>query len=242
MIGLRLLIVVGFLAGTAHSVAALPAPTPSYIAISFADGASGIAELGLPALAEHNLRATAFVPTGLVGTHGQMTLANLEMLAANGWDVASHLDYGGDPTQMPPDELLGRLVSSHEWLEAHGFEANIFGPPGQKWATALTPMAVGAGYSAILASPQRGGVIPLGLTPVFRSCASAAPLDEIAVAIQRAKSIPGRLLILSFHNIVASQPRGTEADVQRLEAVLDLAVASGLPILAISALMSPDAR
>jgi peptidoglycan/xylan/chitin deacetylase (PgdA/CDA1 family) len=216
--------------------------TGSYIAIAFADALAGVYTFGLPALSARGLKGVTLVPTANVGLVRRMTLAQLQALASAGWDVASHLDNGGDCTQMPPQELLSRLQASHDWLVEHGFVqgARIFAPPSQRWAPELTPLATQAGYDVVLVSQKRGGIVPQNLAPVWASSANKIALEQIASAIQNAKSTPGRLLILSFHDVVQSNPVGTQADVQRLQAVLDLAVASGLPIVTVSDLMSGD--
>jgi peptidoglycan/xylan/chitin deacetylase (PgdA/CDA1 family) len=231
-----LVLLVG-LVGMSVPASALDA-APSRIVFSFADGKEGIAFRGYPTLASHGLRGVAFVPTGLIGKAGRMTVQQVIALDAAGWDVASHLDSGGDSTAMPPEELSRRLLASHNWLDGYGLGgAVIFGPPAQRWAPDLTPLAVAAGYSAIIVPQERGGLIPQGLVPVYRGCANAVSLDAIASAIRRAQATPGQLLLLSFHNIVAANPTGTDADVARLEAVVHLAIASGVPLGVVSDLM-----
>jgi peptidoglycan/xylan/chitin deacetylase (PgdA/CDA1 family) len=212
----------------------------SYLAIGFADGLVGVSTYGLPALTARGLRGVAFVPTANVGLPKRMTLQQLKGLDVAGWDVASHLDNGGDCTQMSPEELSSRLVASRTWLLRNGFVkgARIFGPPSQKWAPELTPLATQAGYEAVMVRTQRGGIVPQNLALEYAGCANKIALEQIAAKIESAKTTPGRLLVLSFHDVVQSNPTGTQADVQRLEAVLDLVVASGLPIVTVSDLMS----
>ncbi len=81
----------------------LASPAPNRVALTFDDGLASVAEQALPVLREAGVLATLFLSTGHVGGHndwaGQpswaprlpmMSWAQLESLAAAGWEIQSH--------------------------------------------------------------------------------------------------------------------------------------------------------
>ena len=100
----------------------LASPAPKQVALSFDDGLASVAEQALPVLREAGVQATLFLTTGHVGGHndwaGQpswapklpmMSWAQLDSLAAAGWEIQSHtvrhLDLRAQDAAALEDEL-----------------------------------------------------------------------------------------------------------------------------------------
>jgi peptidoglycan/xylan/chitin deacetylase (PgdA/CDA1 family) len=105
----------------------LASPAPDRVALSFDDGLASVAENALPVLREAGAAATLFLTTGHVGGHndwaGQppwapklpmMSWAQVEALAAAGWEIQSHTVRHPDLRALADDALEAELAESAE--------------------------------------------------------------------------------------------------------------------------------
>ena len=106
--------------------------------ITFDDGSRSQLERGLPLLDALGVRGVLFFVTGLAGQRFEgerlITAAELDELAAAGWEIGSHtvshrhLARNGE-TRLKPEELRAELRDSRRWLRERGFPACSFAYP-----------------------------------------------------------------------------------------------------------------
>ena len=206
--------------------------------LSFADGFSGALTIAEPILTATGLRGLEYFPAGSAGLACHLTTGQLLALDAAGWDCCAHgTRQGGDYTSMPPDQVLPLLIESHDYLTGLGITrgSRILGPPAQRWDATLNPLALEAGFQVVSVGLATGGIIPDGYDVEFQSCGANVPLGTVA---SRIAALPaGKIGILSFHNVRPAVFKENDADPTRVQAVVDLAVASGLTICTFSDLL-----
>jgi peptidoglycan/xylan/chitin deacetylase (PgdA/CDA1 family) len=209
------------------------------IAFLFADGRPGTYTIGRPMLHDHGWAGVSLVPTARIDDARHLSLKELTALHRAGWDVGSHGDVGGDMTEIPKLELKRRLTASHDWLVDNGFThgAQTFAPPGHLWTVELTPIAVEAGFTVILARPEQGGLVPNSWELRFRNCSEQVPIGTIEVAIHKASEREHIFAALTFHDVVNSNPSGNEASAERLRQVCKLVQAYKAQVVTVTDLL-----
>ncbi|HME02078.1 MAG TPA: D-glucuronyl C5-epimerase family protein [Solirubrobacteraceae bacterium] len=109
------------------------------LAVTFDDGYRSVIEIALPILSRFGLPATVFVPTDYIGTTGKlcwpgidqwgdgrfedelrpMSWAELDSLAAAGWEIGSHSGSHANLTQLGDVALADELTRSKAACEEH---------------------------------------------------------------------------------------------------------------------------
>ena len=87
------------------------------LAVSFDDGHVSVLNEALPVLARHGLVGTVFPRLDELGRAGSLTLADLELLVAAGWEVGSHTLTHPALTTLADDEMQHELSDSKRTLE-----------------------------------------------------------------------------------------------------------------------------
>jgi peptidoglycan/xylan/chitin deacetylase (PgdA/CDA1 family) len=108
----------------------LASPAPDRVALTFDDGLASVAEEALPVLRDEGAAATLFLTTGHVGGHndwqGQpawapklpmLRWAQVEALAAAGWEIQSHGVRHLDLRTLADDDLEAELAGAADAIE-----------------------------------------------------------------------------------------------------------------------------
>lgn len=114
---LRLLVAGGYRGATFASALGQTVADLSTLSVTFDDADGSVLERALPVLAELGLHGTAFVPIDVVGRAGALGWADLEELAASGWEIGSHTCTHPVLTGLADRELHHELRASREQLE-----------------------------------------------------------------------------------------------------------------------------
>lgn len=104
-----------------------PSPGTGYAVLFLDDGLSSAYEQAYPILSENAMPATVSMPTEFVGTDGYLSMGQLDELAADGWDIASHTASHTNLRNISRLTAEQEVVNAKQWLVDHGFET------GSRW-------------------------------------------------------------------------------------------------------------
>lgn len=143
-------------------------PTRPVVAVTIDDGFADITTGAAPALLEHHIPATLFVPTAYVGATAAWLRAedrhrpicdwqSLGDLSASGWEVASHGHHHIAADLSPPPTVTADAVRSRSLLEDHlGVAVTSFAYPFGYYSKQGRTAVQDAGFSqAGIVSGQR---------------------------------------------------------------------------------------
>ena len=100
------------------------------ITLAFDDAYANTYNVAFPILKQHNIRATAFVVTSLIGTlPDRLTLENLMVMQSAGWEIGSHSVTHRRLTQLTTDQIIYEMKSSRDWLLSHHLYVRSFAFP-----------------------------------------------------------------------------------------------------------------
>ncbi len=221
--------------GWIGGLVARPLAAGGRVSLTFDDGYDEHFSVAAPALAEHGLRATAYVMPDQVGQPGYMTLEQLHALERNfGWDVAAH--HFTPLTEFPRAAVPGILDSVEGWLAQHGFgkgrlhlayplgkhDAGILALVRERFATAR--LASGGSETLPPMDPHR--------LRALNVLASTSPEELVAAAI-RARD-EREWLILMFHFLVETPQRDTEYPIGSFREAAAGIAATGVAVRPVS--------
>lgn len=107
-----------------YSIMTLQTPAPARpILLTFDDSTSDFVTNVVPVLKQYGFKATQFVVSGWVNTAGHLTSAQLQTLAAEGYDIQNH-------TQTHAD--LSTLAYAAAYAEVNSADSFITGVTGKK--------------------------------------------------------------------------------------------------------------
>jgi peptidoglycan/xylan/chitin deacetylase (PgdA/CDA1 family) len=134
------------------------------ITLTFDDGLLCQFDNGYPLLRELDMKAVAFIPTGLVGglfgEQQMMNLDHLRELTSAGWEIGSHtvshvrLTHKDGATRLPLPEVEKELRESKQWLERNGFRVTSFAYPAGRHNEEVESIA--SRYYKVLRTTRRG--------------------------------------------------------------------------------------
>jgi peptidoglycan/xylan/chitin deacetylase (PgdA/CDA1 family) len=141
---------------------------PRAVAITFDDGFASVGEVGGPILARHDLRATMYIITGMVGrvsrwtAHGAalpslplLTWDEIRALAAQGVEIGAHTVSHGFLTQYDPARLRHELEEPRAVLERElGAPVVSFAYPQGDYNAAVVAATRRAGYTTAVTIDQ----------------------------------------------------------------------------------------
>lgn len=104
-----------------------PSPDTGYAVLFLDDGLTSAYEHAYPILSENAMPATVSMPTQFVGTDGYLNMQQLDELAADDWDVASHTANHTNLRNISRLTAEQEIVNAKQWLVDHGFET------GSRW-------------------------------------------------------------------------------------------------------------
>ncbi len=97
-----------------------PEPGSAVVSLTF-DDAAGSQYLVRPALAEHGLKGTFYVPSGWVGVDAQLTWDQLADFSADGHEIGGHTVTHRNLTTLPLDEARRQICNDRAALAERGF-------------------------------------------------------------------------------------------------------------------------
>lgn len=196
--------------------ACAPVPTPpepssavardTVVSLTFDDGYAD----NYPSAAvlnQYGLRATWYIPSGLVGASGYMTWDQLNSLQLAGHEIGGHSLEHTRLDGLPAQELERQVCDDRKNLQLHGFEAASFAYPFGAYDLAATHMVQQCGYSSARTIAAGPDSIPpvdpfrLGAYPYVVSDTSFSKLQRYVSGVRKDG---GGWLILIFHHVCDS--------------------------------------
>jgi peptidoglycan/xylan/chitin deacetylase (PgdA/CDA1 family) len=162
--------------GATFTEAVTAPPARKTLAVTFDDGFRSVFEYALPILSRHRLVGTVFVPTDYVGRDGPldwpvldqwiggaheheltpMSWTEIGMLAAAGWEIASHTSSHRRLPRLDDESLRAELEGSRrECEERLGVSCRSIAYPYGEVDSRVMESARRAGYLAGAALPAR---------------------------------------------------------------------------------------
>jgi peptidoglycan/xylan/chitin deacetylase (PgdA/CDA1 family) len=191
-------------------------PPPGLVALSFDDGMDDNHRVVLPILQEHEIPATVFVTTGLIGKANpwmpagsgarMMTVDELRDLASAGFEIGSHTVNHPDLSELDYETCLTEMVESRRALEdVLGTSIRTFAYPFCHYGPAAVAAAKEAGFVAAVTCHGRGGwnryelrrsmisrkdgiaIFLFKLTDVYEPIYDSPPVRVLRAATRRAR-------------------------------------------------------
>jgi peptidoglycan/xylan/chitin deacetylase (PgdA/CDA1 family) len=182
---------------------ASPAGRDTIVSLTFDDGNADNFDAA-SVLDQHNLRATWYIPSGLVGTPGYMSWDQLQALQAAGHEIGGHSLDHARLDGLPSAELQHQVCDDRRALQARGFEASSFAYPFGAYDPAATQAVQDCGYL----SARTIGAGPDSIPPLDPFQLRAYPYivnDTAFSKLQRyvsgVRKEGGGWLILIFHHV-----------------------------------------
>ncbi|HET6845501.1 MAG TPA: polysaccharide deacetylase family protein [Anaerolineales bacterium] len=181
------------------------APSQTIVSLTFDDGdADNFQAAAL--LDQYKLRATWYIPSGLVGTAGYMTWDELLALQSSGHEIGGHSLQHTRLDGLPAAELKRQVCDDRDALKSHGFQPISFAYPFGAYDPAATKMVQDCGYL----SARTIGAGPDSIPPIDPYQLRAYPYivqDTSFSKLQRyvsgVRKDGGGWLILIFHHVCA---------------------------------------
>ncbi len=116
-----------------------------YITFTFDDGYEDIFTNALPIFKKHNISATSYTITGLVGKEFEnqklMNWSQIRELQKNGFEIGSHTINHSDLTELDSSSITKELKSSKETLIEQGFNVTSLSIPYGKYNNEIEEIA-----------------------------------------------------------------------------------------------------
>lgn len=179
------------------------APRDTIVSLTFDDGdADNFAPAAL--LKENGLRATWYIPSGLIGTTGYMTWEQLRALQEAGHEIGGHSLDHMHIDGLDAQALRHEVCDDRQALQAGGFEVVSFAYPFGGYDEAAREMVRDCGYT----SARTIGAGPEDIPPLDAFLLRAYPYivrDTSFSKLQRyvagVRNEGGGWLILIFHHV-----------------------------------------
>jgi len=189
--------------GPAPVAPAPAAPQPTIVSLTFDDGDADNFE-SAAVLKQDGLKATWYIPSGLVGTPGYMTWEQLERLSADGHEIGGHSLEHINIDGLDSAELRRQVCDDRLALQSRGFAALSFAYPYGGYDDAARNMVQECGYL----SARTIGAGPEAIPPADPFTLRAYPYivsDTSFPKLQRyvtgTRKEGGGWLILIFHHV-----------------------------------------
>jgi peptidoglycan/xylan/chitin deacetylase (PgdA/CDA1 family) len=149
--------------------AVLSRPTTATFSVTFDDARRSVFEHGLPRLEALGLRATVFVPTGLVGADRAhpdpvMSWDELGQLRDAGWEIGAQTESNCALSALDDRRLQDELANSRAACEARlGVDCRALAYPQGATDTRVMAAVLAAGYVAAAGLPLHRPHVPLPL-------------------------------------------------------------------------------
>jgi len=192
-------------------------PTQTIVSLTFDDGWSGQYEHARPLLAAHEMRATLFVNSNLVGTADRMTWDELETMAAEDHEIGGHSLDHPDLTSLEHDEAQRQVCEDRNALVARGIRPQSFAYPGGAYDAATAAIVARCGYTSARAAwglrkleqphgdrrPLTERIPPSNAYAILTPCClwSTTTLGTLRQYVQAAERQGGGWVPLVFHRV-----------------------------------------
>jgi peptidoglycan/xylan/chitin deacetylase (PgdA/CDA1 family) len=208
------------------------------VILAFADSKEGAYSVAFPAMRARGVRGVAFVVVAPVvqGEAGRLTAEQLDELDAAGWDIASHGYTHDDPIVMTAQQLDDNLRDAHEWLLDRGYSrgARHYGPPSNNCDQRVLDAALKY-YKTVWC--RQYSSLPAGYEYGVGACGNNTDWSRLQQAFDRLVGQPNRVLRCTFHALVPALPTGNQADLARVNQILDYLAAQKIQVVALSDLL-----
>jgi peptidoglycan/xylan/chitin deacetylase (PgdA/CDA1 family) len=186
--------------------AAVPVPAASratVVSLTFDDGDADNFPVAA-VLGQYGLRATWYIPSGLVGSPGYMTWDELQALQAGGQEIGGHSVDHINLDGLGAEELRHQVCDDRKALQGHGLEPASFAYPFGGYDEAAKDMVRECGYT----SGRTIGAGPEDIPPTDAFMLRAYPYivgDTSFSKLQRyvsgMRKESGGWMILIFHHV-----------------------------------------
>lgn len=207
---IRLLLLCNLLLAACARTTAAPAATltphaaqPTIVTLTFDDGdEDNFAAAQL--LQQQGLRATFFIPSGLVGTPGYMTWDQLQQLEQAGNEIGGHSLDHTKVQGLDAEALRHQICDDRANLIDHGFSPVSFAYPFGNYDPAAKAMLKDCGYAAartISGGPQLLPIADAYGVQAFPYIVSDTALAKMQRYINGTRQSGGGWAILTFHHV-----------------------------------------
>lgn len=211
------------------------------VAIFFDDGWERAKDEGFDYMRRYDMPGNiACVPsfTGNTGA-GYLTLADLHVMNAAGWDIANHTWDHRNLATLTQAQVQEEVGQARVWLRAHGLRRaadHVVYPDGHFSLTAIAGLKA-AGMLTGRSCVDREAATPF-ITPYYYPAYTVSPTDSLATVKGHVDDAVERqaLYILVFHQIVGLPARGATPQWSRanFRALIDYIVARKVRVVRIS--------
>ena len=194
------------------------------IIVTFDDGNATDYTEAYSYMESKGLKGILFVPAANVGEVNQITLAQMQEMYADGWDMGNHSYNHIDLTDLTYEEALEEIASDTAYLVTNGMSrgSNFLAYPLSALNATVVQAAIDAGI--ILARSGVAGVNahdnPLKLKLKRREALNTSLLSDFTGWIDNCIDTGG-VLIFNFHDIVTPAVAGTNCTVEIFQGVID---------------------
>ena len=216
------------------------------VSLAFDDGLASAYDLGRDILSARSASATLYLIHDLIGQRGYLTPSQVSELVELGWEIGGHANTAevhnapGGFTSVSDAALIQDWSSESSWLRQLSLDVrHLAYPQGvfdervldlvRKKSPYLTARTLN--YRSIETLPPAD---PLRLRTIYYDSDTAlGSVDQIGTIAWRLREIArnGGWLILTFHDIVGSNPTGTQIGTDVLTSTLDAIAEQSLEIL-----------
>lgn len=201
------------------------------VTLWFDDGWTSQYTVAGPILKKYGFNGTIAITTGLVGYEAYVTWPQIKRLQFDGWELTAHSrDHNCNPENLTPEELEAEIIGSLQDFRNQGLKVDHYVAPCGIYDHGVMEM-VKREFLSLRNSDYEVNPLPV-VDPYDIKGHAITPtttLDEISEWIDEAVSTQG-WLILMFHQVDASQD-DYSIDPETFERILDLVVASDLPVV-----------
>jgi len=139
--------------------------------LTFDDGWVSDVDCVLPVLAERNLKATFFIPSGLIGKTGRLSWRHVTALSQMGMEIGSHTVSHAKLTGLVSGKLTAELLASRNQIEdALGQPVSSLAVPMGYYDQRVIEHAWASGYTTVFTSDWGINVCRPGES-LFKRCA-----------------------------------------------------------------------
>jgi peptidoglycan/xylan/chitin deacetylase (PgdA/CDA1 family) len=236
-------------------LADLPRTTPSrrkptIVSLTF-DDAVETQRIAADLLARHGLRASFYVPSGLVGEGGYLTWDDLSMFAERGHEIGGHTASHVRLPDVALDEARREIVTDRHTLIERGLNPMTFSYPYGKQSAEVEGLVREAGYVAARGIGGMVETVPpadpyrLRAPHSARTWTTAEHLAGLVLSAEHEQAWmePEQAwLILSFHHIRNDLYHSFATPTAELDAFLGWLVERGMSVLPVREAFSPTYR
>jgi peptidoglycan/xylan/chitin deacetylase (PgdA/CDA1 family) len=208
------------------------------IVITFDDNMSGVYDNAFPLLKTYGYKATMNVVPVYVDQAGFMTLEQIKEIYNDGWSIANHTyNHYTDPETytMESAVIQSEISDAKKWFINNGFMRgclNQFAYHGGGYHTEIAQELAGQGY--VIARDTEDGLCyaPYPTNLRYKSVLVKSDTTAASVITKIDKAIAlNATLILYLHNVVTSEPTGSETAYSVFEDIIEYIHANNIDVL-----------